>query len=354
MTTIHPAGDNGHYHVMTKGAPEQVLSLCHKIHRDGRDDPMDESSATAVLEAVQELAGRGLRVIALADRVAPHGHQLARHEAEAELTFVGLIGLMDPPREDVAPAIIKLNKAGVRTVMVTGDNPLTAFQVAKSVGIIDHDMPFDQAVITGEELSGLKSPTPALLARLHTVRVFARVTPEHKAEIVHAMRNEGFIVGMTGDGVNDAIALKESDVGFAMGNGMDVAREAADLVLMDSRFGTIPNAVEEGRNVMHRIRLYLSYILSGNGCEVGVFIVAYALGIPIPLTASGAPRHQLRHRQLPRPRHGLRARRGRFHDPAPPQTRPAVHHPDDVGPHRRADVAATVVIMAVYYYCLRA
>jgi len=169
--------------------------------------------------------------------------------------------------------------------MVTGDNPITAYEVARMVRIIEPGMPFEEVVITGEELGELSDPSPEFLERLRKVRIFARVTPQHKADIVRDMREAGFIVGMTGDGVNDAIALKESDVGLAMGNGTDVARDASEVVLMDSRFGTIPNAVEEGRNVLHRIRLYLSYILSGNGCEVGAFIVAYAIGVPIPLTA---------------------------------------------------------------------
>jgi Ca2+-transporting ATPase len=285
MTTVYKAEDDGHHHILTKGAPEKVLDLCHKIHENGQDLPLDAAKKKAVEAAILELAGKGLRVLALADRIAPDGHKLSREEAETQLTLVGLLGIMDPPRPDVAPAVAKLVNAGIRTVMVTGDNPITAYQIAKMVGIIQHDMPFDQAVITGDELSELDNPTPKFLQRLHTVRVFARVTPQHKASIVQAMRKEGFIVGMTGDGVNDAIALQDSDVGFAMGNGTDVAREASDVVLMDSRFGTIPNAVEEGRNVLHRIRLYLSYILSGNGCEVGAFVIAYAIGIPIPLTA---------------------------------------------------------------------
>lgn len=285
MTTVHKANGEDLHHILTKGAPEQVVLLCHQIHENGHDVPLDEARQKAVESAVYAMAEQGLRVIALADRIAPNGHELDRESAERELTLVSLLGIMDPPRTDVAPAVATLSGAGIRTVMVTGDNPITAYQIAKQVGIIQQDLPFDQAVITGDELAALANPTPRFLQRLHTVRVFARVTPQHKASIVHAMRDEGFIVGMTGDGVNDAIALQDSDVGFAMGNGTDVAREASDVILMDSRFGTIPNAVEEGRNVLHRIRLYLSYILSGNGCEVGAFVVAYLLGIPIPLTA---------------------------------------------------------------------
>lgn len=285
MSTVYSGPQEEHYHILMKGAPEQVLDLCHRIHLNGQDVPLDKQHHQAIQQAITDLASQGLRVIALADRFAADGHRLSRSEAEAELTFVGLLGIMDPPREDVAPAVATLARAGIRSVMVTGDNPITAYYVAKQVGIITQDMPFDQAVITGEELAQLANPTPAFMQRLHTVRVFARVTPEHKAEIVTAMNQAGFIVGMTGDGVNDAIALKKSDVGFAMGNGTDVAREVSDVVLMDSRFGTIPSAVEEGRNVIHRIRLYLSYILSGNGCEVGAFIAAYILGLPIPLTA---------------------------------------------------------------------
>lgn len=285
MSTIYPGKQGRGYHILTKGAPEQVVELCRGVHMNGAIIPLDTAMSARIQQAITELASTGLRVIALADRVASDGYILKRHEAEAELVFVGLLGIMDPPRSDVAPAVAQLATAGIRTVMVTGDNPITAYHVARMVGIIEQDMPFDQAVITGQELVGLEDPMPAFLHRLHTVRVFARVTPDHKAKIVKVMKDAGFIVGMTGDGVNDAIALKESDVGFAMGNGTDVAREASDVVLMDSRFGTIPGAVEEGRNVLHRIRLYLSYILSGNGCEVGAFIIAYALGIPIPLTA---------------------------------------------------------------------
>lgn len=285
MTTIHRADGDDRGHILTKGAPEQILQICHEIHIDGKDVPLTDAHRETVNAAIHELASQGLRVIAVADRVATAAHSLSRTSAEDNLTFVGLLGIMDPPREDVAAAVTKLDAAGIRTVMVTGDNPITAYYVAKMVGIIRNDMPFDEAVITGEELAQLANPTPKFLSRLHSVRVFARVTPDHKAQILDAIRKEGYIVGMTGDGVNDAIALRQSDVGFAMGNGTDVARQASDVILMDSRFGTIPNAVEEGRNVLHRIRLYLSYILSGNGCEVGAFVVAYLLGWDIPLTA---------------------------------------------------------------------
>ncbi|MFO0821125.1 MAG: cation-transporting P-type ATPase [Pirellulales bacterium] len=284
MTTVHRHPDGDHS-ILTKGAPEHVLELCSKIHTQGHDEPLSESRRAEVLDAIRELAGRGLRVIALADRRASHADKLKREEAEQGLTLVGLLGIMDPPRPDVAPAVQRLAAAGIRTVMVTGDNPITAYEVARMVGIVDKSIPFEQAVIGGHELDDIDHPTPELLRRLHSVRVFARVTPQHKEGIVKAMQGEGFIIGMTGDGINDALALQQSDVGFAMGNGTDVAREASDVVLMDSRFGTIPNAVEEGRNVLHRIRLYLSYILSGNGCEVGAFIVAYIIGVPIPLTA---------------------------------------------------------------------
>lgn len=285
MTTVYPASQTNQHYILTKGAPEQVVQLCNTIHLDGQALPIELHHQDAVNHAIANLASKGLRVIALAERTTRGGDTLSRQEAETDLTFVGMLGIMDPPREDVPHAVSLLETAGIRTVMVTGDNPLTAYHVARMVGIIQNDMPLDEAVITGDELSQLEDPTPAFLERLHSVRVFARVTPHHKAQIVHAMKSAGFIVGMTGDGVNDAIALKESDIGFAMGNGTDVAREASDVVILDSRFGTIPNAVEEGRNVIHRIRLYLSYILSGNGCEVGAFIVAYLIGLPIPLTA---------------------------------------------------------------------
>lgn len=300
MTTVHQHPETQAFEILTKGAPEQILSLCTHSYQNGTMTELDAEQREEISTAINNLAKRGLRVIALADRMvdpatavkatkttekATNGYALNREEAEAHLTFVGMLGIMDPPREDVRDAVQKMKEAGIRTVMVTGDNALTAYEVARMVNIIDEGLPFEDAVITGEELAALHDPTPEFLERLHSVHIFARVTPQHKAEIVHAMREAGFIVGMTGDGVNDAIALKESDVGLAMGNGTDVAREASSIVLLDSRFSTIPNAVEEGRNVLHRIRLYLSYILSGNGCEVGAFIVAYLIGLPIPLTA---------------------------------------------------------------------
>ena len=285
MTTVHQSERDGYHYILTKGAPEHVLKLCRRIHWDGQDRPLEDHHQRLIHKATTELASRGLRVIALADNFIALGDELKREDVEADLTFVGLVGIMDPPREDVAPAVAKLTAAGIRTVMITGDNPVTAYHIAKTVGLIPEDISLEQAVITGADLAALQDPTPEFLQRLHNTYVFARVTPQHKAQIVQALREAGFIVGMTGDGVNDAVALKESDIGFAMGNGTDVAREASDVVLMDSRFGTIPNAVEEGRNVLYRIRLYLSYILSGNGCEVGALILAYALDLPIPLTA---------------------------------------------------------------------
>ena len=241
---------------LSKVAPEQILKICSDIHIDGKDVPLNDKHVQTINEAIRQLASEGLRVIAVADRLARGADTLTRSVAEEALTFVGLLGIMDPPRPDVAAAVAKLDHAGIRTVMVTGDNPITAYYVAKMVGIIKNDMPFDEAVITGEELSQLENPTPKFLSRLHSVRVFARVTPDHKAQILDAIRKEGFIVGMTGDGVNDAIALRQSDVGFAMGNGTDVARQASDVILMDSRFGTIPHPIAE--RCLHLLKSHVS------------------------------------------------------------------------------------------------
>ena len=293
MTTLHPSPEE-QIHIFTKGAAEVVLDLCDEIHLNGQNVELTPEHRAEIMSAIKGLAGQGLRVVALADRLIHKDHPHERHMVEDDLVFVGLLGIMDPPRPDVAPAVDKLKVAGIRTVMVTGDNPLTAFMVGKMVHIVEEGMTYEQVVITGEEIDAgvhrgdelediqLK---PAFGEKVKSVRVFARVSPSHKAELVTIMQKAGFIVGMCGDGVNDALALKKSDVGLAMGNGVEVAREASAVVLTDSRFSTIPVAVEEGRNVLMRIKLYLSYILSGNGCEVGVFVIAYLLGIPIPLTA---------------------------------------------------------------------
>lgn len=352
MTTVHPSEKDGYYHVFTKGAPEFVLKLCHMVHIDGQDVPLTQENKVRILDAMDELARHGLRVISLADQIKPDAHNLSRGEAETELVFVGLLGIMDPAREDVAPAVARLRSAGIRTVMVTGDNPTTAYYVAKNVGIIDDDMPFDEAVIVGDELHDLVNAPPTFLRRLHSVRVFARVSPQHKAEIVDVMQKADFIVGMTGDGVNDAIALKRSDVGFAMGNGTDVARDASAVVLTNSRFSTIPQAVEEGRNVLYRIRLYLSYILSGNGCEVGAFVVAYALGLPIPFTALVLLVINFATDSFPALAMSFEAGEGDVMQRKPRQrSEPFITQPMWV--HITVQtVVATIVIMGVYYYCL--
>lgn len=353
MTTLHPSEKTGYYHIFTKGAPEFVLKLCHMVHIEGNDIPLTEKHEVAILDAIDQLARNGLRVISLADQLKHNAKDLSRAEVENELVFVGLLGIMDPAREDVAPAVAKLKRAGIRTVMVTGDNPTTAYYVAKNVGIIEEDMPFDQAVIVGNELHDLANASPTFLRRLRTVRVFARVSPQHKAEIVDVMQKANFIVGMTGDGVNDAIALKRSDVGFAMGNGTDVAREASAVVLTSSRFSTIPEAVEEGRNVLYRIRLYLSYILSGNGCEVGAFVVAYALGLDIPLTALVLLVINFATDSFPALAMAFEAGEWDVMQRKPRQrsdpfiTRPMWIH------IAVQTIVATVVIMGVYYYCLR-
>jgi Ca2+-transporting ATPase len=293
MTTLHPSQDE-QIHIFTKGAAEVVLDLCDEIHLQGQNVELTTEHRTEIKAAIKDLAAQGLRVVALADRLIHKDHPHERNMVEDDLVFAGLLGIMDPPRPDVAPAVDKLKVAGIRTVMVTGDNPLTAYTVGKMVHIVEEGMPYEQVVITGEEIDagvhrGEKLDDiqlkPDFEERVKVVRVFARVSPSHKAELVTIMQKAGFIVGMCGDGVNDALALKKSDVGLAMGNGVEVAREAAAVVLTDSRFSTIPVAVEEGRNVLYRIKLYLSYILSGNGCEVGVFVLAYLLGLPIPLTA---------------------------------------------------------------------
>jgi Ca2+-transporting ATPase len=352
MTTVHRKQDEKHLEVLTKGAPEQVVGLCTHFWMNGTVMEMDHIQQRFIQQAIDELAGRGLRVIALADRVAPEEEARVRDQAEAKLVFIGMVGIMDPPRDDVAPAVEKMKAAGIRTIMVTGDNPITAYEVARMVRIIEPGMPFEEVVITGGELGELSDPSPEFLERLRKVRIFARVTPQHKADIVRDMREAGFIVGMTGDGVNDAIALKESDVGLAMGNGTDVARDASEIVLMDSRFGTIPNAVEEGRNVLHRIRLYLSYILSGNGCEVGAFIVAYAIGVPIPLTALVLLVINFATDSFPALAMAFEAGEKDVME-RPPRQRGEPFIGRTMWIHIGVQtVVATILIMGVYYYCL--
>ena len=268
----------------SKGAPESLLPCCRSIAWEDGERPLEAEEKEWIERQVEEYAGRGLRVLAVAHRQLGRVAPELREEAERELTFLGLVAMVDPPRAEVADAVERCHAAGIRVIVVTGDHPLTASTVAREVGIgRGGELP----VIGGEELDRMSDR--ALDALLHgdCELLFARSSPEAKLRIADALHAEGHVVAMTGDGVNDAPALRAADIGVAMGrSGTDVAREASTMVLTDDDFSTIVVAVEAGRRVYANIRKFLLYIFAHTTPEVTPFIV-FALGggtIPLPLT----------------------------------------------------------------------
>jgi len=262
----------------TKGALETVLACCRFVRFDAGVAPLDPAVRTRLLAAQDEMAGAGLRVLAFAQRTLGDESTPA---AEEEMTFAGLIGLEDPPRAEVPGAIAQCVAAGIRIIMVTGDHPRTGLAIARQIGLIHAEQP---AVITGEQLR-LMSSTQLQLALDAPEILFARVAAEQKMRIVEALQKKGEIVAVTGDGVNDAPALKTADIGIAMGiAGTDVAKAAADLILLDDNFASIVAAIEEGRAVFDNIRKFLTYILSSNIPELVPYLAFVLFRVPLPLT----------------------------------------------------------------------
>lgn len=260
--------------VFAKGAPEFLLPRCGRYRADGRELPVDDPFRRRVQDQADHFAAEGRRVIAAAYKPADAA------DPEEGLIFLGLAALTDPPRPDAARAVRECLSAHIRPVMITGDHSLTARAIAREVGIL---RPGCEQVLTGRELDQL---TDEQLAReLPRTAVFARVTPAHKLRIVRAFKAQGLVTAMTGDGVNDAPALKEADIGAAMGeSGSDVAREAADLVLLDDDFSTLVEAVREGRTIYANIRRSIRYLLSCNTGEVTAMLFGMLLGMPVILT----------------------------------------------------------------------
>lgn len=265
--------------LVCKGAPERVLPLCVALETAGAVRPLDAEARAALQRAQDEMAEAGLRVIALAARHLPP--DTPHDDAEASLTLCGLVGLADPPRAEVDAAIATCHGAGIKVIMVTGDHPRTALAIARQIGLVSGAAP---RVVTGPELARLH-PSQLQLALDAPEILFARVAADQKMRIVEALKAKGQVVAVTGDGVNDAPALAAAHIGIAMGrSGTDVAREAADMVLLDDHFASIVGAIEEGRTVFQDIRKFLTYVLVHNVAEL-VPTLAFALfRIPLPLT----------------------------------------------------------------------
>jgi Ca2+-transporting ATPase len=278
MTTLHKTPQN-EVVAYVKGAPETILEKCTHILENGKEVKLTQAKINKVLQANEQLAGNALRVLAMAYKRLPSAAEKYEDEAiEKDLVFVGLQGMIDPPREEAIKANKTCQKAGIRTVMITGDHKLTALAVAKEVGIFREG----DVVLTGAELDMLGDTE--FEQEVEKVSVYARVSPEHKLRIVNGWKKKGHIVAMTGDGVNDAPAVKSADVGVSMGiTGTDVTKEASDVILNDDNFATIVKAVEEGRVIYDNIRKYARFLIACNFDEllvIGTFAILGGLFSP--------------------------------------------------------------------------
>ena len=279
MTTIHKM-PNG-YRVITKGAPDVLLKRCNKVYDNGNVTTLDYSKTKLIENQNNKMADEALRVLAIAYLDIPNlPSKIDTETVEKNLIFIGLIGMIDPPREGVKEAVATCKKAGIKTVMITGDHIITAKAIAKDLGILRGS----DLAITGEELD--KISQAVLQRNIMNYSVFARVTPEHKVRIVKAYQSTGAVVAMTGDGVNDAPALKNADIGIAMGkNGTDVAKNAADMVLTDDNFVTIVEAVKQGRNIFDNIKKAVHFLIATNIGEIVTIFLGLILGLKSPLLA---------------------------------------------------------------------
>jgi len=278
MTTIHQVGKKKIAFV--KGAPDVLLELCTHIKKKDLIKPLKASEKLKIIEANGQFAKDAMRVLAFAYKELDPRQLDSKQEitkeievsVESSLTFIGLQAMIDPPREEVKDAIARCNSAGIRVIMITGDDEITAKAIANQVGI------------NGDSISGKKLSSQNISELLDKISIFARVNPEHKLQIVEALKKRGEVVAVTGDGVNDAPALKKADIGVAMGiTGTDVSKEASSMVLVDDNFSTIVNAVEEGRNIYNNIKRFISYQLSTNIGAMILIVISILFILPLPI-----------------------------------------------------------------------
>ena len=286
MSTVHSDAERQeHLLTLTKGAPDVLLARCSQELVGEKARPLSAERRAKILSSNEELAGEALRTLGVAFRLLPKdtsGREAFDEQVEQSLVFLGLIGMIDPPRDEARDAVARAKGAGIRPVMITGDHPKTAAVIAAELGIAA-----DGRAVTGAELE--KMPDEMLDRTVQDVSVYARINPEQKLRIVRALQRDGMIVAMTGDGVNDAPALKTADIGVAMGiTGTDVSKGAADIVLADDNFASIVAAVEEGRVIFSNIRKFLRYLLSSNIGEVMTMFFGVLLTEVIGLTAAGS------------------------------------------------------------------
>src|SRR5690625_7863109 len=274
--TVVVEDENKRRFVISKGAPERVIPRCSFIVDASGQKRLQ--SVQNINEQLNNMATNALRIIAISVKPLQRNSRLHLHELEKDMTFIGLFGLQDPPRKEVKQAIAECKEAGIKTMMITGDHKETALAIARQIGLWEES----SLALDGNELNELSATQ--LERIIDQVAVFARVTPEHKLQIVQALQNKGHIVAMTGDGVNDAPAIKASNIGVSMGiSGTDVTKEASSLILMDDNFHTIKEAIREGRNIYENIRKFIRYLLASNVGEIFVMFTAMILALPLPL-----------------------------------------------------------------------
>ena len=271
---------NQQYVCYTKGAVEELLELCTHIVKNGKEEPLTYEDKEHIIKACEKLSNDALRLLGYAKRTLTELPKTEEEDVEMHLTFMGMSGMIDPPKKEVKRAIDTCHKAGIRVIMITGDHKLTATAIAKNLGIY-HEGDY---VVTGEELHQM--PEDTLEEKINRISVFARVTPEDKLRIVKALQKNKEVVAMTGDGVNDSPALKAADIGVAMGiQGTDVAKQAADMILMDDNFTTIEHAIREGRRVYFNIQKVIQFLLAGNISEVLIIFLAMVMNLEAPILA---------------------------------------------------------------------
>jgi magnesium-transporting ATPase (P-type) len=279
MSTINRM-EGGNILANVKGAPREVLSLCNSVYLDGKKGPLTDEVKTIILKHLDNFAGEGLRVLGLAYKETEKKNTYSTNEVESELTFVGLTGMMDPPRTEVPSAVSLCHSAGIRVIMITGDYGLTALSIAREIGLVRDE---NVQIVTGTEITEMNND--GLKEALQGKEViFARVSPDHKMRIVDVLKDMGEIVAVTGDGVNDAPALKKAHIGIAMGlRGTEVAKEAATMILTDDNFASIVAGIEEGRAIYSNIKKFVAYIFASNVPEAVPFISFVLFKIPLPL-----------------------------------------------------------------------
>lgn len=278
MMSVLTRDQKGELFMLTKGAPDVLLDRCGYMLIDGKVTPLTHSLRKGILGANHAMGTEALRCLALAYRPLKSEQQFRSHDPEQDLIFIGMVGMIDPPRPEVFDAIARCKKAGIKTVMITGDHQVTAEAIARQLGILQGG----GLTVNGQDLYNMSDRE--LQERVDDIFVYARVSPEHKLRIVKALQANGHVVAMTGDGVNDAPAIKAADIGIAMGlGGTDVAKDASSLILSDDNFATIVAAIEEGRSIYDNIRKFIRYLLASNVGEIVTMFLAMILALPLPL-----------------------------------------------------------------------